>query len=77
MKITKLALYDFLPFVSYTENHKKPWYYDKEPYKRCNEVERYFLILKCLRKVFNRYDKLDITFVIVVMLAIIFASIFM
>ena len=59
------------------KNRKRPWDYDKELYKQRNEVERYFLRLKRFRKVFTRYDKLDTTFLSVIMLAMIFDALFM
>ena len=67
----------FLPVVPPKKNRKEPWDYDKELYKRRNEVERYFLRLKRFRKVFTRYDKLDVIFSSVVMVAMIFDAIFM
>ncbi|MDR1777073.1 MAG: IS5/IS1182 family transposase, partial [Desulfovibrio sp.] len=36
----------------------KPWQYDKELYKRRNEIERLFRKLKGFRRVFTRFDKL-------------------
>jgi len=45
------------------KNRKEPWEYDKERYKQRNEIERYFLRLKRFRKIFTRYDKLDIVFI--------------
>ena len=59
------------------KNRKEPWDYDKELYKKRNEVERYFLRLKRFRKVCTRYDKLDIVFLSVIMLAMIFDALFM
>ena len=59
------------------KNRKQPWVYDKELYKRRNEVERYFLRLKRFRKVFTRYDKLDTIFLSVITLAMIFDVLFM
>ena len=59
------------------KNRKQPWIYDKELYKRRNEVERYFLRLKRFRKVFTRYDKLDTIFLSVITLAMIFDALFM
>jgi len=38
------------------------WEYDKELYKKRNEIERYFRRLKAFRAVFTRYDKLDVIF---------------
>ena len=52
----------FIPVVPPKKNRKKPWEYDRELYKRRNEIERYFLRLKRFRKVFTRYDKLDVIF---------------
>ena len=39
-----------------------PWQYDKELYKKRNEVERLFRSLKGYRRVFSRFDKLDAIF---------------
>ena len=44
------------------KNRRDPWEYDKERYKRRNEIERFFLRLKRFRRIFTRYDKLDIIF---------------
>ena len=66
----------FIPVVPPKSNRKEPWVYDKEIYKLRNEVERFFLRLKKrFRKVFTRYDKLDIVFIGVITLAMIFDAI--
>ena len=65
----------FIPVVPPKKNRKEPWDYDKELYKRRNEVERYFLRIKRFRKVFTRYDKLDIIYSAVISLAMIFDAI--
>ena len=52
----------FEAIVPPKKNRKEPWDYDKERYKRRNEIERYFLRLKRFRKIFTRYDKLDVMF---------------
>ena len=62
----------FIPVVPPKKNRKEPWDYDKEIYKRRNEIERYFLRIKRFRKVFTRYDKLDVIYSSVVSLAMIF-----
>lgn len=67
----------FIPVVPPKSNRKEPWDYDKELYKRRNEVERYFLRIKRFRKVFTRYDKLDLLYFGVVTLAMIFDAILM
>jgi len=52
----------YIPVVPPKQNRRKPWVYDKERYKQRNEIERYFLRLKRFRKIFTRYDKLDVVF---------------
>jgi transposase len=59
---TKAVEKGFIPVVPPKQNTRKPWKYDKEKYKQRNEIERYFLRLKRFRKVFTRYDKLDVVF---------------
>ena len=59
------------PIVPPKSNRKKPWEYDKILYKRRNEVERFFRRIKAYRRVFTRYDKLDIMYLAFVHLAII------
>jgi transposase len=39
-----------------------PWEYDREMYKRRNEVERLFRRLKGYRRIFSRFEKLDSMF---------------
>jgi transposase len=48
----------FSPVVPPNPNRLEPWEYDKELYKRRNEVERLFRRLKGFRRVFTRFDKL-------------------
>ena len=45
----------FIPVIPPKKNRKQRWEYDKELYKRRNEIERYFCRLKSFRKVFTRY----------------------
>ena len=52
-----------IPVVPPKSNRKEPWEYDKEIYKKRNEVERFFLRIKRFRRVATRYDKLDFMFV--------------
>ena len=52
----------FTAVVPPKKNRKEPWEYDKEHYKQRNEIERYFLRLKRFRKIFTRYDKLDVVY---------------
>jgi transposase len=50
------------PVVPPKSNRKKPWNYDKELYKLRNIIERAFRRLDGYRRIFTRYDKLDIMF---------------
>ena len=52
----------FIPIVPPKKNRLNPWEYDKELYKLRNEIERFFRRLKRFRRIFTRYDKLDIIF---------------
>ena len=52
----------FLPVVPPKDNRKEPWEYDEELYKRRNEVERLFRKLKGFRRIFTRFEKLDVMF---------------
>ena len=49
-------------------NRKESWEYDTELYKSRNEVERNFRRVKEYRRVFTRYDKLDVMYMGFVML---------
>jgi transposase len=53
---------NLVPVVPPKSNRKEPWDYDKELYKRRNIVERIFRRMKEYRKIFTRYDKLDVMF---------------
>lgn len=66
----------FIPVVPPKKNRKKPWEYDKEIYKCRNQVERFFLRIKRFRRVFTRYDKLDVMFIGNFTLAMIFDALF-
>lgn len=52
----------YIPVVPPKRNRKNPWKYDRELYKQRNQVERLFRRLKRFRRIFTRYDKLDIIF---------------
>ena len=61
----------YTPVIPPKSNRRHPWDYDRQIYKRRNEVERLFRRLKGYRRVFVRYDKLDVTFLAFVTLALI------
>jgi transposase len=52
----------YSPVVPPKSNRKEPWEYDKELYKRRNVVERLFRRIKGFRRVFTRYEKLDVMY---------------
>lgn len=62
----------YTPVVPPNPNRLKPWDYDKELYKKRNEVERLFRRIKAYRRIFTRYDKLDIIYLGFLLLAFIF-----
>ena len=62
----------YIPVVPPKKNRLVPWEYDKELYKRRNQVERLFRRIKRFRRIFTRYDKLDIIFIAFVCLALIY-----
>jgi transposase len=52
----------FIPVVPPLKTRIEPWQYDREMYKRRNEVERLFRRLKGFRRIFSRFEKLDVMF---------------
>ena len=51
-----------IPVVPPMKTRIEPWEYDREMYKRRNEVERLFRRLKGYRRIFSRFEKLDLMF---------------
>ena len=52
----------FIPVVPPLRTRVEPWECDREMYKRRNEVERLFRRLEGLRRIFSRFEKLDVMF---------------
>jgi transposase len=52
----------FIPVVPPNPKRKNPWKLDEYWYKRRNEVERLIRRIKGYRRIFTRYDKLDVMF---------------
>lgn len=61
----------FIPVVPPLSTRIEPWEYDLEMYKRRNEVERLFRRLKGYRRIFSRFEKLDIMFTAFISFALI------
>jgi transposase len=51
-----------IPVVPPKSNRIDPWEYDRELYKKRNEVGRLFRRLKGFRRIFSRFEKLDVVF---------------
>ena len=52
----------FIPVVPPLATRVTPWSYSKAWYRRRNEIERLFRRLKGFRRIFSRFDKLDVMF---------------
>ncbi len=52
----------FTPVVPPKSTRLNQWEYDRELYKKRNEVERLFRRLKGFRRIFSRFEKLDVMF---------------
>jgi len=61
----------FIPVVPPKSNRLEPWEYDREMYKRRNEVERLFRRRKGFRRIFSRFEKLDVMFLAFINFALI------
>jgi transposase len=53
----------FIPIVPPNPQRVQPWRLNKELYRRRNEIERLFRRLKGFRRIFSRFDKLDLVFI--------------
>ena len=52
----------FIPIVPPHPQRAHPWVVKKAWYRRRNEIERLFRRLKGFRRIFSRFDKLDVMF---------------
>jgi transposase len=68
----QLALdFGWIAVVPPKVNRLEPWLYDKAIYKKRNEVERLFRRLKGFRRIFSRFEKLDLMFLAFIHFALI------
>ena len=51
-----------VPVVPPKSNRIEPWAYDRALYRKRNEIERLFRRLKGFRRIFSRFEKLDVIF---------------
>ena len=61
----------YVPVVPPNPNRRVPWEYDRVLYRRRNEIERLFRRLKGYRRIFSRFDKLDVLFAGFILFALI------
>lgn len=61
----------YIPVVPPKQNRISPWEYDKAMYCKRNEIERLFRLLKGFRRIFSRFDKLDVMFMAFIHFALI------
>jgi transposase len=61
----------YVPVVPPKHNRRMPWEYDRALYTRRNEIERLFRRLKGFRRLFSRFDKLDVMFAAFITFALI------
>jgi len=61
----------YIPVVPPNPNRLHPWVYDRLMYRRRNEIERLFRRLKGFRRIFSRFDKLDVMFAAFILFALI------
>ncbi len=61
----------FTPVVPPLKARHDPWAYDRETYKRRNEIERLFRRLKGFRRIFTRFEKLDALYLGFILFALI------
>lgn len=54
--------FGYIPVVPPKKNRRKPWLYDPTLYRQRNQVERLFRRLKGFRRIFTRFEKLDVMF---------------
>ena len=66
--------FDLEPVVPPKSNRWNQWEYDRELYKKRNEVERLFRRLKGFRRIFSRFEKLDVMFSAFIYVALIFTA---
>ncbi len=59
------------PVVPPLRTRADPWEYNREMYKRRNEIERLFRRLKGFRRIFSRFEKLDAVFLGFILFALI------
>ena len=60
----------FTPVVPPKSNRLTAWHYSKAIHKRLNEIERLFRRVKGLRRIFSRFEKLNVMFTALIRFAL-------
>lgn len=70
---TRQLVFDlgWTPVVLPKSNRITPWEYDREMYKKRNQIERLCRRLKGFCRTFSRFDKLDVVFTFFIYFALI------
>jgi transposase len=53
----------YTPVVPPLKTRIEPWEYNRAIYRRRNEIERLFRRLKGFRRIFSRFEKLEVLFI--------------
>ena len=61
----------YAPVVPPLRTRTEPWEHNRETCKRRNEIERLFRRLKGFRRIFTRFEKLDVVFLGFILFALI------
>lgn len=61
----------YTPVVPPLNTRVRPWVYDRLLYRRRNEIERLFRRLKGYRRIFSRFEKLDVMYMAFIHFALI------
>ena len=59
------------PVVPPKSNRVVPWNYSEAIYRKRNEIERLFRRLKGFRRIFSRFEKLDVMFTFFILASLI------
>jgi len=68
-------LLKFSPVVPPKSNRVNPWEHDEALCKRRNEIERLFRLIQGFRRIFCRFEKLDVMYIGFIQLALVYVSI--
>ena len=68
-------LLKFSPVVPPKSSRLNPWEHDVVLYERRNEIEKLFRLIQGFRRIFCRFEKLDVMYIGFIQLALVYVSI--